>query len=180
MESSDPPYQQHAPQNNVYQSNAFGDAYYGYEDPPPPYPPSQIGIGEAFQLLCQQRKELRENQSLNHDKVHKCIEKDEDENEDQEAEDVDQQVEDKDKEPKGMEIVHSTSSEATPPKLSSELHFEWVNSSDMNFRGPQHYGLLEIDGQLKAFYGVLDKKEVDVGWLNDSRCIMGGVLKLEA
>ncbi|MED6207078.1 hypothetical protein PIB30_032530 [Stylosanthes scabra] len=28
-----PPYQHHAPQYNVYQSNGFGDAYYGYEDP---------------------------------------------------------------------------------------------------------------------------------------------------
>ncbi|MED6226723.1 hypothetical protein PIB30_106503, partial [Stylosanthes scabra] len=88
--------------------------------------------------------------------------------------------EDKDKEPRGMEIVHFASSEATPPESPSKLHFEWVNLSNLNFIGPQHYGLLEMDGQLKALCGVLDKKEVDFRWLNDSRCIMDGVLKLEA
>ncbi|MED6200173.1 hypothetical protein PIB30_082553 [Stylosanthes scabra] len=112
--------------------------------------------------------------------VHECLEEVEEENEDKEAEDVDQEVEDKDKEPKGMEIVHSASSEVTPPKLPSELHFKWVNPFYMNFLGPQHYCLLETDNQLKALCGVLDKKEVDFGWLKDSRCIMGGVIKLEA
>ncbi|MED6174637.1 hypothetical protein PIB30_070963 [Stylosanthes scabra] len=58
-----PPYQHHAPQYNAYQSNVFDDACYGYEDPPPPYPPFQSGIKEAFQLLWQERKELQENQS---------------------------------------------------------------------------------------------------------------------
>ncbi|MED6136103.1 hypothetical protein PIB30_052898 [Stylosanthes scabra] len=56
------PYQHHAPQHNAYQSNGFGDTYYGYEDSPPPYPPSQTGFEEAFHLLYQERKELRENQ----------------------------------------------------------------------------------------------------------------------
>ncbi|MED6225665.1 hypothetical protein PIB30_095799, partial [Stylosanthes scabra] len=93
-------------------------------------------------------------ESLNHGEVHEYIEEVEEENEDQE-------VEDKVNEPKGMENVHSTSSEATSPKLPSELHFKWVNPSDMNFLGPQHYGLLEMDGQLKAFCRVLDKKKMD-------------------
>ncbi|MED6199120.1 hypothetical protein PIB30_072953 [Stylosanthes scabra] len=79
-----------------------------------------------------------------------------------------------------MEIVHSASSEATPPKLPSELYFKWVNPFDMNFLGPQHYCLLETDGQIKALCRVLDKKEVDFGWLNYSRCVMDGMLKLEA
>ncbi|MED6139015.1 hypothetical protein PIB30_079896 [Stylosanthes scabra] len=57
-----PPYQHHAPPCNAYQSNGFGDAYYGYEDPSPPYRPSQNGIEEALQLLYQERKELREAQ----------------------------------------------------------------------------------------------------------------------
>ncbi|MED6164151.1 hypothetical protein PIB30_086910 [Stylosanthes scabra] len=35
------PYQPHDLGYNAYQSNGFGDAYYGYEDPSPPYPPSQ-------------------------------------------------------------------------------------------------------------------------------------------
>ncbi|MED6197937.1 hypothetical protein PIB30_061524 [Stylosanthes scabra] len=53
-----PPYEHHAPRYNVYQSNGYGDAYYGYEDPSPPYPPSQNGIEESLQLLCKERKEL--------------------------------------------------------------------------------------------------------------------------
>ncbi|MED6126325.1 hypothetical protein PIB30_077403 [Stylosanthes scabra] len=108
-------------------------------------------------------------ESLNHGEVHECIEEVEEENEDKEVEDVDQEVEDKDKEPKGMENVHSASSEATPPKLPSELHFEWVNPSNMNFLGPQHYGLLETDGQLKALCGVLDKKKMESMELDESR-----------
>ncbi|MED6139016.1 hypothetical protein PIB30_079897 [Stylosanthes scabra] len=108
-------------------------------------------------------------ESLNHGEVHECIEEVEEENEDQEVEDVDQEVEDKDKEPKGMENVHSASSKATPPKLPSEFHFEWVNPSDINFLGPQHYGLLETDGQLKALCGVLDKKKMDSMELDESR-----------
>ncbi|MED6164771.1 hypothetical protein PIB30_093362 [Stylosanthes scabra] len=59
---SPPPYQHHAPQYNVYQSNGFGDAYYGYEDPPPPYPPSQGNFKDIFQVLLQERKEFWETQ----------------------------------------------------------------------------------------------------------------------
>ncbi|MED6163292.1 hypothetical protein PIB30_078453, partial [Stylosanthes scabra] len=32
-----PPNQHHTPRDDAYQSNGYGDAYYGYEDPPPPY-----------------------------------------------------------------------------------------------------------------------------------------------
>ncbi|MED6169535.1 hypothetical protein PIB30_022162 [Stylosanthes scabra] len=46
----------------AYQSYGFGDAYYGYEDPSPPYLPSQKGIEEVIQLLSQERKEIREIQ----------------------------------------------------------------------------------------------------------------------
>ncbi|MED6222966.1 hypothetical protein PIB30_069485 [Stylosanthes scabra] len=201
-----PPYQHHAPQYNAYQSNEFDDAYYGYEDPPPPYPPFQTGIEEAFQLLWQERKELQENQrrinaqvttlqlkgredaplneedveNLNHKEVHECLEEVEEENEDQEAEDVDHKVEDKDKEPKGMEIVHSASSEATPSKLPSELQFEWVNFSNLNFIGPQHYALLETDDQLRALCGVLDKKEMDSLGMDESRFITCEKLEFKA
>ncbi|MED6174942.1 hypothetical protein PIB30_073720, partial [Stylosanthes scabra] len=91
-------------------------------------------------------------ESLNHEEVHECLEEVEEENEDQEAEDVDQEVEDKDKEPKGMEIVHSASSEATPPTLPFELHFEWVNPSDMNFFGPRMVNL-------KLFVGCWTKRK---------------------
>ncbi|MED6169528.1 hypothetical protein PIB30_022155 [Stylosanthes scabra] len=40
------PYQPHDLGYDAYQSYGFGDAYYGYEDPSPPYPPSQKGIEE--------------------------------------------------------------------------------------------------------------------------------------
>ncbi|MED6120345.1 hypothetical protein PIB30_020025 [Stylosanthes scabra] len=54
------PYQPHDIEYDVYQSYGFGDAYYGYEDPSPPYPPSQKGTEEVIQLLCQERKEIQE------------------------------------------------------------------------------------------------------------------------
>ncbi|MED6174543.1 hypothetical protein PIB30_070049, partial [Stylosanthes scabra] len=54
------PYQPHDLGYDAYQCYGFGDAYYGYKDPSPPYPPSQKGIKEVIQLLCQERKEIRE------------------------------------------------------------------------------------------------------------------------
>ncbi|MED6133569.1 hypothetical protein PIB30_029359 [Stylosanthes scabra] len=66
-----------------------------------------------------------DNESLTQEGRHECLEEVEEENKCQEAEDVDQEVEDKDKEQGGVEIVHFASSEATPPKLPSELHFKW-------------------------------------------------------
>ncbi|MED6210128.1 hypothetical protein PIB30_061251 [Stylosanthes scabra] len=74
-------------------------------------------------------------ENLNHEEVRECLEEVE---------------ENKDKEQKGMEIVHSALSKATPSKLPSELQFEWVNFSNLNFIG-----------QLKALCGVLDKKKED-------------------
>ncbi|MED6141564.1 hypothetical protein PIB30_104718, partial [Stylosanthes scabra] len=119
-------------------------------------------------------------ENLNHEEVHECLEEVEEENEDQQAEDVDHEVEDKDKEPKGIEILHSTSSEATPSKLPSELQFEWVNFSKLNFIGPQHYVLLETDDQLRALCGVLDKKKMDSLGLDESRFITSGELEFKA
>ncbi|MED6139811.1 hypothetical protein PIB30_087487, partial [Stylosanthes scabra] len=52
------PYQPHDLGYNAYQSNGFGDAYYGYEDPSPPYPPSQNEIDELFEALAQERNEI--------------------------------------------------------------------------------------------------------------------------
>ncbi|MED6121918.1 hypothetical protein PIB30_034777 [Stylosanthes scabra] len=48
------PYEPHDLGYNAYQSNGFGDTYYGYEDPLPPYPPSQNGIDELFEALAQE------------------------------------------------------------------------------------------------------------------------------
>ncbi|MED6112466.1 hypothetical protein PIB30_062007 [Stylosanthes scabra] len=57
------PYQPHDLGYATYQSYGFGDAYYGYEDPSPPYPPPQKGIEELIQLLCQERKEIRKSKN---------------------------------------------------------------------------------------------------------------------
>ncbi|MED6212265.1 hypothetical protein PIB30_081628 [Stylosanthes scabra] len=108
-------------------------------------------------------------ENLNHEEVHEYLEEVEEENEDQEAEDVDHEVEDKDKEPKGIEIIHFASSKATPSKLPSELQFQWVNFSNLKFIGPQHYALLEMDDQVRALCGVLDKKKMDSLGLDESR-----------
>ncbi|MED6220771.1 hypothetical protein PIB30_048115 [Stylosanthes scabra] len=104
----------------------------------------------------------KDDESLKQEGMHECLEKIDEENKYQE-------VEDKDKEQKGVEIVHFASSEATPPKLPSELHFKWVNLYDMNCLDPQHYGSFETDGQLKALYGVLDKKKMDSVELTKSK-----------
>ncbi|MED6168497.1 hypothetical protein PIB30_012226 [Stylosanthes scabra] len=56
------PYQPHDLGYNTYQSNGFGDAYYGYEDPSSPYPPSQNGMNKLFEALTQERNEIREVQ----------------------------------------------------------------------------------------------------------------------
>ncbi|MED6108756.1 hypothetical protein PIB30_027166 [Stylosanthes scabra] len=56
------PYQPHDLGYDAHQSYGFGDAYYGYEDPSPPYPPSQKRIEEVIHLLCQERKVIREIQ----------------------------------------------------------------------------------------------------------------------
>ncbi|MED6131913.1 hypothetical protein PIB30_014359 [Stylosanthes scabra] len=56
------PYQPHDLECNAYQSNGLGDAYYGYENPSPPYPPSQDGMDELFKALAQERNEIREVQ----------------------------------------------------------------------------------------------------------------------
>ncbi|MED6170285.1 hypothetical protein PIB30_029404 [Stylosanthes scabra] len=138
-------------------------------------PSNQWGrIPTLFLCANQEDREyalLREEdvESLSHGELHECIKEIEEEKKDQEAEDVDKEVEDKDKEPKGIEILHSASFEATPPKLPFELHFKWVNYYDMNCLGPQHYGLFETDGQLKALCGVLDKRKMDSMELDESR-----------
>ncbi|MED6126212.1 hypothetical protein PIB30_076165 [Stylosanthes scabra] len=111
-------------------------------------------------------------ENLNHKNVHECLQEVEEEN-------VDQEVTDEDKESKGMQIIQSSSSE-TPPESPSELHFEWVNPSAMNFLGPQYYGLLETDGQLKALCGVLDKKKMDSLGLDKSRFITCGEAEFKA
>ncbi|MED6122242.1 hypothetical protein PIB30_037912 [Stylosanthes scabra] len=110
-----------------------------------------------------------DDESLTQEGMHECLKEVEEENKYQEEEDVDQEVEDKDKEQKGVESVHFASSEATPPKLPSELHFKWVNPYDMSCLSPLRYGLTETDGQLKALCGVLDKEKMDSMELSESK-----------
>ncbi|MED6137834.1 hypothetical protein PIB30_068782, partial [Stylosanthes scabra] len=91
-------------------------------------------------LFLYTNQEGREDALLNEEDVeslHECLEEVEEENEAQVAEDVDQEVEDNDKEPKGMEVVHFASSEATPSKLPSELQFVWVDLPNLNLFGLQ-------------------------------------------
>ncbi|MED6140807.1 hypothetical protein PIB30_097032, partial [Stylosanthes scabra] len=106
-------------------------------------------------------------ENLNHEEVHECLEEVEEEN-------VDQEVAHEDKELKGTEILHSASFEATPRESPSKLHFEWVNVSDMNLLGPQHYGLLEADAQLRVLCGVLDKKEMDSLGMDEQGSLLVG------
>ncbi|MED6120117.1 hypothetical protein PIB30_017938 [Stylosanthes scabra] len=224
------PYQPHDLGYNAKQSNGFGNAYYVYEDPSPPYPPSKNEIDELFKALVQERNEIREVQrkmeiqldlliklatliiehlnnsshisqpsnSENHhsqplsnpwedvlneedvESLHESLEEVEEENEAQVAEDVDQKVEDNDKEPKGIEIVHSASSEVTPSKLPSEFQFEWVNLPTLNSTDPQHYALLETDDQLGALDGVLNEKEKESLELNASKLITCGKSEFKA
>ncbi|MED6218201.1 hypothetical protein PIB30_024686 [Stylosanthes scabra] len=80
------------------------------------------------------------------------IEEVEEENEAQVAEDVDQKVEDNDKEPKGMEIVHSASSEVTPSKLPSEFQFEWLHNNRAKvgaFSLRKHFGPWQFQKKLR-------------------------------
>ncbi|MED6175439.1 hypothetical protein PIB30_078318 [Stylosanthes scabra] len=55
-------YQAHDLGYNAYQSNGFGDAYYGYEDPSSPYPPSQNEMDKLFEALAQERNKIMEMQ----------------------------------------------------------------------------------------------------------------------
>ncbi|MED6175110.1 hypothetical protein PIB30_075364 [Stylosanthes scabra] len=63
---------------------------------------------------------------------------------------------------------------------TEDVDHEWVNFSNLNFIGPQHYGLLETDGQLKALCDVMDKKEMDSLWLDESRFITCGKPKIRS
>ncbi|MED6171647.1 hypothetical protein PIB30_042602 [Stylosanthes scabra] len=161
------PYQHHAPQYNAHQSNGFNDTYYGDSNTSQP---SNSGNQEEREDVLLHEEDVV---NLNHKEVHECLEEVEEEN-------VDQEVEDEDKESKGMEILQSASSEATLLESPSKLHFEWVNLSDMNLLGPQHYDLLETNGQLRALCGVSDKKEMSSLRLEESRFMTCRKSKLKA
>ncbi|MED6213904.1 hypothetical protein PIB30_097932, partial [Stylosanthes scabra] len=79
-----------------------------------------------------------------------------------------------------MEILQPASSKAIPPESPSKLHFEWVNFSDMNLLGPQHYALLETNDQPRVLCGVLNKKEIDSLGMDESRFITCGESELKA
>ncbi|MED6116283.1 hypothetical protein PIB30_098793, partial [Stylosanthes scabra] len=170
------PYQPHDLGYNTYQSNGFGDAYYGYEDPPPPHPPSQGNFEDIFQVLLQERKEFWETQStsitsqpLNSGDlpsqalsiprrsiptIFLCA--------NQEGRE-DAPLNEGDIENLNHEEVRECLIEVEEKNEDQEVEDvdHEVNFSNLNFIGPQHYGLLETDGQLKALCGVLDKNKED-------------------
>ncbi|MED6224123.1 hypothetical protein PIB30_080717 [Stylosanthes scabra] len=73
-------------------------------------------------------------------------------------------------------LLNEEDVETTPSKLPSELQFEWVNFPNLNSIGPQNYALLEMDDQLGALDGVLDKKEEDPTELDSEFNAYGGYL----
>ncbi|MED6134329.1 hypothetical protein PIB30_036083 [Stylosanthes scabra] len=81
----------------------------------------------------------------------------------QEAKDDDQELKVDDEEKRGMEIALTIPFEVFPPKSPSQLQFEWINLSTMNFLGPHQYALLETDGQLRALCRLKSEKELVVG-----------------
>ncbi|MED6196590.1 hypothetical protein PIB30_048857 [Stylosanthes scabra] len=170
-----PPYQHHAPQYNVHHSNGFGDAYYGYEDPPPPYPPSQGNFEDIFQVLFQERKEFWETRKrleaqlatlaeLVTRLVTLSVAKE------VEEENVYQEVADEDKESKGIEIIQSASSEVTPPESPSKLYFEVLDKKEMDSLGMNESRFIACgESEFKSYSRPLYKphnNRVKVGALN--------------
>ncbi|RYQ95658.1 hypothetical protein Ahy_B08g091000 [Arachis hypogaea] len=75
---------------------------------------------------------------------------------------------------KEVELTLSKPSDTFPAKSPSKLQIEWVIISSFNFLGPYQYALLEIYCQLRVLCGLASKKELDVGWQQESRCIVEG------
>ncbi|MED6122353.1 hypothetical protein PIB30_039025 [Stylosanthes scabra] len=106
-------------------------------------------------------------ESLKQEGMHGCLEEVEEENKYQEAENVDQEVEDKDKEQKGVEIVHFASSEATYPKLPSELHFKWLFVGVLDKKKMDSMELIELKFKgCNALFHKLHNNKAKIGWAN--------------
>nr|XP_029150115.1 uncharacterized protein LOC112763463 [Arachis hypogaea] len=50
---------------------------------------------------------------------------------------------------------------------------EWAKTSLIRFLGPHEYAVLETDGQLRTFLGVVDGKKKNVNWLKNGKFIDG-------
>ncbi|MED6208298.1 hypothetical protein PIB30_043659, partial [Stylosanthes scabra] len=127
-----------------------------------PSQPLSIPWGHIGTLFLCANQEGRED-VLNEEDIeslHESLEEVEEGNEAQVAEDVDQKVDDNCKEPKGMEIVHSASSEVTPSKLPSELQFEWVDLPNLNFIGQCNTPKLinQVANMLDQFRSATDRQ----------------------
>ncbi|MED6125232.1 hypothetical protein PIB30_066684 [Stylosanthes scabra] len=174
-----PPYQHHAPQYNVYQSNGFGDVYYGYEDPPPPYPPSQSNFTNIFQVLLQERKEFWETQRrleaqlVTVTELVTCL--------------VTLSIASNsntfhpsnfgDVENLNHKEVHECLEEVEEENVDQE-----VADEDKESKGTEilQSASSETDGQLRALCGVLDKKKMDSLGLDKSRFITCGESEFKA
>ncbi|MED6207381.1 hypothetical protein PIB30_035287 [Stylosanthes scabra] len=179
------PYQPHDLGYNAHQSNGFGDAYYGYEDPSPPYPPSQNEIHELF-LATLVFEHLNNSSNISQPSNSEDLpskplsnpwrhigsfflctnqERREDVLNEEDVESLHESLEEVE------EGNEAQVAKDVDQKLQSEFQFEWVNLPTLNFTDPQHYALLETDDQLRALDGVLNKKEKESLQLNASKSI---------
>ncbi|MED6109537.1 hypothetical protein PIB30_034662 [Stylosanthes scabra] len=82
----------------------------------------------------------------------------------QQVKDDDQEFKVDDEEKRGMEIALITPCGVFPPKSPSQLQFECINHSTINFLGLYQYALLEMDGQFRALCRLKSEDELNVGW----------------
>ncbi|QHN94284.1 uncharacterized protein DS421_17g599900 [Arachis hypogaea] len=92
--------------------------------------------------------------------------------EDVEIEEACQEVEVVKKEHKGVKHTLSKPLETTLPKSPSNTIFKWVKFLFLSFTFPLEYGLLEMDGQLRALCGIKSKREMVSGWKYKPRFVM--------
>ncbi|MED6209601.1 hypothetical protein PIB30_056349 [Stylosanthes scabra] len=187
-----PPYQHHTPRDDAYQSNGYGDAYYGYENPPTPYLPFQISIEEAIQLLCLERKELlgkerginaqvttlqlsvtrlmiesvngREDALLHEDDVESLNH--------EEVHECLEEVEEENEDQEAKDVDQEVENEDKEPKGMEIVYSASFEATPLEL--PSKSLRVETDSQLRALCGVLDIKGMDSLVLDESRFITSG------
>ncbi|RYQ96027.1 hypothetical protein Ahy_B08g091480 [Arachis hypogaea] len=132
--------------------------------------PSDIGdLVEASSIECETDVEVQCAQSP----IHILINEEELEEDKQvKIEESCQEVEVIKEESKGVKFTLSKPSDIFLAKSPSILQIEWVIILSFNFLGLYQYVLLETDGKLRALYGLESKKELDISWQLESRCIV--------